>query len=54
MTPQEALFWTITAIIVLYIIRRMIVSGKTKKIQYQKELHDLLTKDQYKVKGRFE
>ena len=55
MNPTEIVFWGTTIIIVGYILKKLLskfVAAKT--YDSRKELNDLLHKEEYKVKGRFE
>ncbi|MBI2565218.1 hypothetical protein HYV79_04505 [Candidatus Woesearchaeota archaeon] len=47
-------YWALGILIASYIIQKYLLSRKNTSSLYEKELNDILTKDEYKVKGRFE
>lgn len=54
MAEEYILFWIFGAFAVSYIIHRLFSMNWKVKSGYEKEIEEILNKEEYKVKGRFD
>ena len=54
---ELSLLWVVAGFFTIVVIRSLlgrIAQWSVRKDDYTREIHEILTKDEYKVKGRFE
>jgi len=53
LAQSNVLLWLGVAVIMIYIAHKMLLKNP-ESTDFRKEMYDVLTKDEYKVKGRYD